>query len=192
MGAATLPAARALLIARCSREDVSAGAAGCKAEDPKGSNGRRALINEIEVLRALETVSAGASARATNPATLPLAQQVALMRSTDVLVGASGSALIGTFFLPPGAIVVELHSFQGTTRPDTTWHELGDALGVRHYVLHERHWPGRAFSKWGRREAMHVDTEELVQLVRHGLRRRACEAALEHQHHDDVVDEGRG
>ena len=166
-----LPAVLALLVVRCNREQVAS--SGCQNEDPHGSMGRRTLINEVEILQALHTVSPGTTVKAANPGVLPLAQQVTLMQRTDVLVGASGSALIGMFFLPSDAVVVEMHSFQGTSRPDTTWHELGVSLGLNYNVLQERHWPGRSFSNWDRREAMHIDAKELVDLIRSSLS-RAC------------------
>ena len=71
-----------------------------------------------------------------------------------------------------------MHSFQGTSRPDTTWHELGASLPLSFFVLHERHWPERARRDWERREAMHVDSRELVELVRCGLA-TACGGADE-------------
>jgi hypothetical protein len=87
-------------------------------------------------------------------------------------VGASGSALAGMFFLHPAATVVELLSFQGckqTCSPDTTWHELGVSLGLHYAVLHETRWFGRTARPWDRREAMHVDTTELTDIVRCGV-----------------------
>jgi hypothetical protein len=92
-----------------------------------------------------------------------------LFRSMDVLVAASGSALIGMFFMRPRAVVVELLSFQGTSVPDTTWHELGISLGLTYKVLHEQHWFARTALPWDRREAIHVEPSELVDLVRSSL-----------------------
>ena len=163
----SLPPVRALVAVRCSAADVTAKR--CRNEDPNGSKGRRALLNEDEVIAALITVSAGTCVFTANPGTLPLAQQVMLFRSMEVLVAASGSALIGMFFMRPRAVVVELLSFQGTSVPDTTWHELGISLGLTYKVLHEQHWFARTALPWDRREAIHVEPSELVDLVRSSL-----------------------
>jgi hypothetical protein len=162
-----MPPASVLLLVRCSLQDVRKGR--CPNEDPTGHSGRRALLNEEDVVAALQTASAGGSVRRENPGRLPLSEQVQLFRSSHAVVGASGSALIGMFFMEPRAVVVELLSFQGTSEPDTTWHELGVSLDLTYSVLHETRWFGRTRRPWDRREAIYVETEQLVDIVRCGL-----------------------
>ena len=96
-GSLRLPPVSILLVVRCNREQVKGG---CHTEDPNGSKGRRTLLNEVEIVQRLMTVSPGTTVKAANPGRLPLAEQVALMQRTDVLVGASGSSFIGMFFFP--------------------------------------------------------------------------------------------
>ena len=41
-------------------------------------------------------------------------------------------------YLPAGAVVVEMHSYQGQSRPDSTWHELGQSLPIKFFVYQAR------------------------------------------------------
>ena len=52
----------------------------------------------------------GFDARAFTPERMPLAELLALMRRSSLLVCVHGAGMINSFFMPAGGIVVELYS----------------------------------------------------------------------------------
>jgi len=72
----------------------------------------RVMVGEA----ALETALAARGFTIVRPETLGAAEQVALMRDAQVLVGASGAALANAVFLPKGARVVEIQPLNFTSQ----------------------------------------------------------------------------
>lgn len=184
----TLPAVRAVVIGRCTpaaqlanrtattarRRHQLIGSSSIRECRQEQAGSSPTLLNEAEVVEALGAVSDGSSARAVDPASLPLPQQVALMQRTDVLVGASDSGLLGMLFLPANAVVVELLGFSQQSAQqstDSTWRQLGASLPLHYSQLLERPSPKKPLDK--RREAVHVDKRDLIDAVRAGIA-KAC------------------
>jgi capsular polysaccharide biosynthesis protein len=90
---------------------------------PKGRGGARVYLSRrgqsMRVMvgeAAFERALAARGFTIVRPETLNAAQQVALMRDAEVLVGASGAALANAIFLPRGARVVEIQPLNFTSQ----------------------------------------------------------------------------
>ncbi|RRN63110.1 DUF563 domain-containing protein [Caulobacter sp. 602-1] len=93
------------------------------AKAPAGRGARRVYLSRrgqsMRVMigeAAFETALAARGFTIVRPETLGAAEQVALMRDAEVVVGASGAALANAVFLPKGARVVEIQPLNFTSQ----------------------------------------------------------------------------
>jgi protein O-GlcNAc transferase len=97
-------------------------------------------LNEKEVVRLLRRYAPVRIVEFT--ASTPVAEQLRIMASTGVLVGAHTSALANCVFLPPGAAVVELiHRNWAWDNMDRSFKVHSEAAGDKH------HWAWRATAR---------------------------------------------
>jgi hypothetical protein len=87
-------------------------------------NGRR-LLNRAEVVARLAPLGF----EAVDPGALPLAEQIALFSSADVIVAPHGAALTNVMFMPVGGRVVEIYS---SSHLEPCFFDLARVAGLRH------------------------------------------------------------
>lgn len=105
---------------------------------------KRVLVNEPELVAA---ASAHYGIRLTVAALedMPLYAQIELLQQTDVLIGVHGSALINSFYMRQGSVLVELAPFR--VNADSFFDSKARNAG-QHYLRWNNKHPERTFLHW--------------------------------------------
>ena len=80
-----------------------------------------------------ETSSARCTASQNDFATLPMAEQIALASSTDVMVGTHGASFTFMIYMPPHGVIVEVE-----TKTDWRFFNMARYLGLSHRRIGQR------------------------------------------------------
>ncbi|KAK4059700.1 hypothetical protein Purlil1_14331 [Purpureocillium lilacinum] len=98
-------------------------------------------------------------------ATIPFAEQLKIVRGTDLLVGVHGAGLTHLMFLQPGSAVLEL-------LPEGLQHKgfrnLSQMLGIVYFRTHiKMHGDASGDDQW-QFDAVEVDQHQLLDLINYG------------------------
>jgi len=100
-------------------------------------------------------------------ATIPFAEQLKIVRGTDLLVGVHGAGLTHLMFLQPGSVVLEL-------LPEGLQHKgfrnLSQMLGIIYFRTHiKMHGDASGDDQW-QFDAVEVDQHQLLDLINYGVK----------------------
>ncbi|EFY84844.1 DUF563 domain protein [Metarhizium acridum CQMa 102] len=122
----------------------------------------RKLINETELIESVQKAIPHLDLEIVDFAGFSFAEQLKIVRETDLLIGVHGAGLTHTMFLPPGSAVVEI-------LPGDFAHmgfrNLAQILGHRYYRTHaEMHGDASGESQW-QFDAVEMEEQQFIRLI---------------------------
>lgn len=127
----------------------------------------RKLINETELIESVKKAVPHLHLEIVDFAAFSFAEQLRIVRETDLLIGVHGAGLTHTMFLPPGSAVVEI-------LPGDFAHlgfrNLAQMLGHQYYRTHAKmHGDATGDSQW-QFDAVEMEELQLIRLIDSAVR----------------------
>jgi protein O-GlcNAc transferase len=122
----------------------------------------RKLINETELVESARKTVPHLNIEIVDFATISFAEQLKIVRETDLLIGVHGAGLTHTMFLPPGSAVVEILPGKFAHKG---FRNLAQMLGHRYYSTHaEMHGDASGDSQW-QFDAVEMEPQQFIHLI---------------------------
>ncbi|KAJ6439151.1 hypothetical protein O9K51_08561 [Purpureocillium lavendulum] len=127
----------------------------------------RKLLDEDIHMQALREAIPHMKLNAVDFAAVPFAEQLRIVRGTDLLLGVHGAGLTHLMFLQPGSAVIEIipEGFQ-----HKGFRNLAQMLGLGYFRTHTKmHGDASGNDQW-QFDAVEIDQEKLIELVKYGVK----------------------